>query len=193
MGKEKYIRSIEELFKRSPVVSSRSIERIVTYKKKSGYAKQLVRNLISKGKIKRIAKGYYTAHDDASLAVFCLKPAYLGLHDALSFHGIWEQETIPVIITARKARQGLRKVIGMNVLVRRISGRYLFGLEYSSGEFCFPYSDIEKTFIDLVYFNQKLSKELIKEFKKRMDIRKLKSYLGNYPPMISSRALRYLC
>src|SRR3989344_3377756 len=131
MGKEKYQKDIEELFKKSPVVSFSSVARIIRGKKKTRqYQKQIIRNLLLKGKIKKLSKGYYTMFDEPSLIVFCFKPSYLGLQNALSFHNIWEQETIPVIITARKVRQGIRQVIGMNVLIRRIEKKYLFGFDY---------------------------------------------------------------
>ena len=87
MGKTKYKQKIEDLFKKSPVVDYKSVERIVKDKKNiKQYTKQLIRNLILRGEIKRITKGYYTIHEDTSLAVFCFKPSYLGLQDALSFH-----------------------------------------------------------------------------------------------------------
>ena len=121
MGKEKYQKEIAELFKNSPVVSFSSIARIVKKTKNTGqYQKQLIRNLVLKGKIKKLAKGYYTLYDDPSLIVFCFKPSYLGLQNSLSFHNLWEQETIPVILTASKIRQGVREVMGVNVLLRRM-------------------------------------------------------------------------
>ena len=155
MGKKKYSEEIEALFKKSPVVDSNSILRIIRSRKKvSQYNKQLIRNLLLAGKIRRLAKGCYTRHNDPSLAVFCFKPAYLGLQDALSMHNLWEQETIPIIITARKVRQGIRSIMGVNVLIRRIDKRYFFGYEHKNyGDFYFPVSDIEKTFIDMAYFN----------------------------------------
>ena len=180
MGKQKYLSSVNSLFKKSSVVSFNSIERIV--KNKKNYTKQLIRNLIKQGKIKKLAKGYYTSHNEISLIVFCFKPAYLGLQDALSYHNLWEQETIPVIITSKKARQGIRNILGVNVLIRRINRKYLFGFEYyKDGDFYFPYSDIEKTFIDMIYFRQPLDKEVVLEFKKKMDKKKLKLYLKKYP------------
>ena len=122
MGKKKYIQDIENLFKKSPVVNAKSIDMIVNKKKHvKVYAKQLIRSLILKRKIKRITKGFYTSEDNISISVFCFKPAYLGLQDALSFHNLWEQETIPVIISARKIRVGIRSIMGNNVLIRRIS------------------------------------------------------------------------
>ena len=178
MGKQKYQKEIESLFEKSPVISYNSLQRII---KNKNYSKQLIRNLILKGKIKKLAKGFYSKFDENSLAVYCFKPSYLGLQDALSFHNLWEQETIPIIITSKKIRQGIRKIMDMNVLIRRIDNKYLFGFEYyKEGNFIFPYSDIEKTFIDLVYFRQKLSKEVLKEIKKKIDKKRLSLYLKNY-------------
>lgn len=193
MGKEKHIKKIEELFKKSPVVSYSSIERIIRDKKKSQYTKQLVRNLVLKGKIKRLTKGFYSLKENPQLSVFCFKPAYFGLQDALSFHNLWEQETIPVIITTRRIRSGIRKVLGMNVLIRRIQKRYLFGFDYmQQGDNYFPYSDIEKTFIDMVYFKENLNEETLKNIMEKIDKKKLDSYLKNYPERIKKMVLRYL-
>ena len=183
MGKRKYLDDIEKLFIKSPVVNYDSIERIVKNKKNvKQYVKILVHNLLKQRKIKRLTKGYYTNRDEVSLVVFCFKPSYLGLQDALSFHELWEQETIPIIITSNTVRQGIREIFGVNVMVKRIDKRYLFGFEYyKDGDFYFPYSDIEKTFIDMIYFRQPLDKEIILEFKKRIDKKKLKDYLKKYP------------
>ena len=195
MGKEKYQKIIENLFKKSPVVSASSISRIVNG---SQYKKQLIRNLISKNRIKKLTKGFYTIHDDTSLAVFCFKPSYLGLQDSLSFHELWEQETIPVIITSRKIRQGIRKIFGMNVLIRRIDKKYLFGFEYyNHDKFYLPYSDIEKTFIDMIYFKQKMNNKILKNMIKRINKEKLNSYLKFYSKgfreKIMNKNLIFLC
>ena len=193
MGKEKHIKKIEELFKKSPVVSYSSIERIIRDKKKSQYTKQLIRNLVLKGKIKRLAKGFYSLKENPQLSVFCFKPAYFGLQDALSFHNLWEQETIPVIITTRRIRSGIRKVLGMNVLIRRIQKRYLFGFDYFvQGDNYFPYSDIEKTFIDMVYFKENLNEETVKNIIRKIDKKKLNSYLKNYPERTRKMVLGYI-
>lgn len=194
MGQKKYLKKIKSLFKKSPVVNADSISRIIRSKKQvKQYNKQLIRNLILKGKIKRLTKGCYTLYDDPSLAVFCFSPAYLGLQDALSFHNLWEQETIPVIVTARKVRPGIRKILGTNVLIRRLNKKYFFGFEYyEHGKFYIPYSNIEKTFIDMVYFKEKLSDEAIKEITKKINKRKLNSYLKVYPKRTRKKALELL-
>jgi predicted transcriptional regulator of viral defense system len=179
MGKQKYMKKVIELFEKSPVVDFGSVSRITRSKQ---YTKQLIRNLISQEKIKRVTKGYYTLHDDPSIAVFCFKPAYLGLQDALSFHNLSEQETIPIIITSSKVRQGIRRIMGANVLLRRISSKYLFGFEYvNQGNLYLPYSDIEKTFIDMVYFGERI------ETKAKLNKEKLRTYLKKYSKRFRDR------
>ena len=96
----------------------------------------MIRNLLLKGKIRKLAKGWYTQGNDSSLAVFCFQPAYFGMQDALSFHKIWEQETIPIIITTKRVKQGIRKIMGGNVLVRRIKKSISSGLKAMSRMEC---------------------------------------------------------
>lgn len=193
MGKQIYLEKIRALFEKSPAVDFKSLERIIGKTKNSNYAKLLVHNLLKKGKIKKIGKGIYTKHDEISLAVFSFKPAYLGLQSALSHHRIWEQETIPVIITAKKVRRGVRSVMGRNILLRNINKKYFFGLEYmEEGNFYLPYSDLEKTFIDMVVFNQKIDEDALRKIKKKINKRKLLNYLKRYPMKIRERVTK-LC
>ena len=183
MGRSKHLEEVKRLFEKSPVVEADSILRLINSKKKVGqYSKQLIRYLILKGKIKKLAKGCYTIHNEISLAAFCFKPSYLGLQDALSIHNLWEQETIPVIITTRKARPGIRKIMGANALIRRIDKRYFFGFEYMDcGGFYIPVSDVEKTFIDMVYFNEKLDEQLLSGIRREINKKTLENYLKKYP------------
>lgn len=194
MGKEKYQRDIGALFEKSPVVNYSSISRIIKSKKNAGqYTKRVLNYLVSKGKIKQLTRGYYTKHNDNLLVVFCFQPAYLGLQDALSFHNLWEQETIPIIITTKRARQGIRKILGGNVLIRRIDKKYFFGIgHYQYGKVAMPYSDIEKTFIDMAYFKENLNEEAILEFKKNINMKRLKSYLNKYPKNFRNRVILLL-
>jgi len=192
MGKQIHLDKIEALFEKSPIVDFKSIERIIG-KSKSSYGKLLVSNLSKKGKIKKIGKGFYTKHNEISLAVFSFKPAYLGLQSALSYHRLWEQETVPVIITVKKVRRGLRKLIGGNVLLRNIDKKYFFGFEYvEEGGFYLPYSDLEKTFIDMVVFNQKIDENVLKDIKKKINKSKLLNYLKKYPLNIRKRVMKRL-
>ncbi len=185
----KYMDKVREYFKNTSVASISSISMLVENK---NYLYIFLNHLLKKGDINRIGKGYYTIHDDPSLIVYCMKPAYLGLQDAMSFHNLWEQETCPVVITTRKVRTGTRKVFDSNVLVRRISPKYFFGYDYYKyGDFVFPISDIEKTFIDLVYFRE-IRAEFVKKFKKKVDIKKLGLYLKKYPENFRRKVLDIL-
>jgi len=191
MGKQIHLEKVENLFKKSPIVDFKSIERIIGKSKKSNYAKLLVSNLLKKGRIKKIGKGVYTIHDEISLAVFSFKPAYLGLQSALSHYGLWDQETNPIIITTKKVRRGIRTLMGRNILVRNIDKKYFFGIEcIKEGNFYLPYSSIEKTFIDLIVFNQKFDEEVLKNIKKKINKSKLLSFLKKYPLNIRKRVMK---
>lgn len=193
MGKQIHLGKIEALFDKSPVIDFKSINRIVGGVKNSSYAKLLVHNLLKKGKIKKIGKGIYTKHNEISLAVFSFQPAYLGLQSALSHYGLWGQETIPVIITTKKVRRGIRNLIGGNVLLRSINDKYFFGSEYlEDGNFYLPYSDLEKTFIDMVVFNQKIDGEVLKKIKNKINRKRLVNYLKKYPLKIRGRMNKLL-
>ncbi|MEK6917642.1 MAG: hypothetical protein AABW51_01725 [Nanoarchaeota archaeon] len=191
MGKQIHLEKIEALFEKSPILDFKSLERIIGKSKNSNYAKLLVYNLLKKGKIKKIGKGVYTKHNEISLAVFSFKPAYLGLQSALSHYGIWEQETIPVIITTKKVRRGVRSLMGRNILLRNINKKYFFGSDYiEEGNFYLPYSDLEKTFIDMVVFHQKMDKKTLNTIKKKIDKQKLLNYLKKYPLKIRERVMK---
>jgi predicted transcriptional regulator of viral defense system len=168
---------IREYAKRTPVFDTRSVVRLIG---NADYAYLLLNQLARTGEIQRLTKGYYTIHKDPSLIVYCLKPAYLGLQDAMSLRNLWEQETNPIILTTRRVRPGARDVMGSTVIVRRISQRYFFGYDYlDRGGFLLPVSDAEKTFIDMVYFNQ-MRKDVAATFRGMIDRKKVKEYLARY-------------
>lgn len=190
MGKIKHLARIEELFEKSPVVGFKSIKRIVG---NEGYAKLLIRNLLAKRKIFRIAKGFYTRHNESTLFVFFPKPSYLGLQSALSYHNLWEQETIPIVLTSKNIRQGIRNVLGSNLAVKKLDKKYVFGFEYLlDGDFYVPYSDVEKTLIDMVFFKQNLSNEAVKKIRKCIDKKKLDNYLKKYDKSFRKKVLALL-
>ncbi len=193
MAEKKYLEKVEQLFEKSPVVLFSDVNRIIKNKKDTEYAKQMLTGLVKKGKIKRITKGCYTKFNEVGLSVLCFKPAYLGLQSALSFHNLWEQETIPVVITSNNVRQGIRECMESNILIRKSQKAYVFGFDYFDDFGCYlPYSDIEKTYIDFFVFREKLSEEIIKNFKKKIDFKKLNNYLRLYPKRIRLKVLNSL-
>jgi len=181
----KHIEKVRTYLKKTVIADISSISKLVGNR---NYTYLLLNYLLKKGEIKRITKGYYTTYDDPTLIVYCMKPAYLGLQDAMSFHNIWEQETCPIIITTRKVRVGKRKIFNSNVIIRRIHPKYFFGYNYQKyGDFVFPISDIEKTLIDLIYFGE-IREEIIKKFKMKINTKKLNTYLKKYPKNFRSNA-----
>ena len=83
--------------------------------------------------------------------------------------------------------------MGQNMIIRRIDKKYLFGFEYyKQGDFYYPYSDIEKTFIDMVYFKVRLSDDVLGEMRRRIDKKKLQRYLEKYPLRIRKIVVKSL-
>jgi len=187
--KGKYIDKVREYLRKTPIANMNSISALLPNR---NYAYVVVDHLLKRREMWRITRGYYTVHEEPSLLVYCLKPAYLGLQDAMSFHDLWEQETNPIIITARKVRTGVREVLGQNVWVRRISPKYLFGYDYlTSGEFLFPVSDVEKTLIDMVYFGE-MKEDTVKRFRGEIDRKKMERYLKKYGRRFRGKILEIL-
>jgi predicted transcriptional regulator of viral defense system len=179
MGRVVHLNKIREFSKSTPVFRTKDVELLV---KNKNYSYLILHKLAKRGEIKRITKGWYSLHEDPVISVFCFKPAYIGLQEALSLHELWEQETNVVIVTAKKVRTGIRKILDSNVILHRIKQKYFFGFDYLKYEnFFIPVSDIEKTLIDLVYFNEIPGKNVLREIKKQIDKKKLEKYLKNFP------------
>ena len=190
MGKKIHIDEVRRFIESTPIFQARDVELLVEDK---GYALLLLHKLAKRGEIHRVARGWYSAKDDPIVAVFVLAPSYVGLQDALSLRGLWEQETNVVLVTSGKANPGIRSFLGSRVVVHRLSPRYFFGFDQLSyGSFTIPVSDLEKTLIDLVYFGESPGADLIKELAMKADERVLKRYLARYPVSFTSRFERGL-
>ena len=179
MHENKHINKIKNFIKKTPVFSSKDIERIIRNK---SYTHLILSKLAKRGEIFRLTKGFYSSYDDPTFFVFYFKPAYIGLYDALSLNNFWEQETNTTIITTRKVRTGTRRVFNSNVIVKRIKPKYFFGFDYLKYEnFYIPVSDLEKTLIDILYFKEPLTKQILKDAAKKIEKRKIIKYLKFYP------------
>ena len=186
MGTIKYKNRIRKFFHKTPVVSIASLKKFIG--EKNSYVYLLLNQMVKKKEIYRLARGKYSLSNDPTLIVFCFKPAYLGLQDALSIHNLWEQETNTVILTTKIVREGIREINESNVLIKRLPNNLFFGVEtHKYGDYYFPVSDIEKTFLDLIYFKQPINKKLINQFKKRINQKKLKKYLLDYDAWVKEK------
>ena len=187
MGRVIHMGKVKSFISETPAFRARDVELIV---KDGAYSLLLLHNLTKRGEIHRVTRGWYSRLDDPIVSVFAFKPAYLGLQEALSLHGLWEQETNVVLLTPRPVRTGAREVMGSTVIVRRIEGSRFFGFDYMSyGEFAVPVSDVEKTLVDLAYFGEVPDEDVLAEIGKRCDVEKLRGYLRAYPERFGRKVL----
>jgi predicted transcriptional regulator of viral defense system len=192
----KYIGYIREHFKSSgfPVVKFFELRTALKSKGISdAYLKRVVNYLLKRGEMKRITKGVYTFHDDITVVGFAFQPFYYGLENALTIRKLWEQGTNPIIMTPKKARVGIRKFVNSNYIIQRIDKKLFFGyglIKYY--DFWIPVSDIEKTFLDFIYFKHYIREDVLKELKHQIDKRRLKCYLKRYPYRFRREVLQLL-
>jgi predicted transcriptional regulator of viral defense system len=190
MGKIIYLNKIKEFIKSVPVFRVRDVEVIVGNR---NYAHLILYKLEKRGEIKRVTKGWYSIYEDPVFSVFCFKPSYIGLYEALSLYNLWEQETNVIIITARKIKSGIRKIFESNVILKRIEPKYLFGYDFISyKDFFIPVSDIEKTLIDFLYFKEKIPNETTKELIRKTNKKKIYEYLKKYPSNFSKKVRKFI-
>lgn len=192
MGRMKYTDDFKLYFSDFTVFSIRDARQFLLSRGASrGYASLFMHNMLSRGVAYRMARGYYSTHEDVRAAGFAFAPFYYGLMDALTIHKVGTQVANPTIITMRKARIGVRQVLGRNMVVRRISRPMFFGYDviYYSG-FNVPVSDLEKTVIDALYFGLRLDRETFEEAFKRSDKEKLARYFKRAAPHLRISALR---
>ncbi len=188
----KYMRNLKEQFSKTPTFSIRDVELFFSQQGlKPPYARQMLHQMVRRQHVHRITPGTYTFHPEMQIAGNAFQPYYYGLQDALSQHSLWDQETNPVIITPRKVRTGLRQFLGNNYLVRRIDRKLFFGYELMPyADFWIYVSDVEKTLIDFAYFKEPLDAQTLEEIKKRLEPKKLVTYLEKCPAWLRQRVNR---
>lgn len=185
----KYIADFARHFGGREVFSIRDARIFLKQKKISKqYLHFLIHYLQKKGKLRKIAKGFYSFKDDLMVCGFAFSPFYYGLHQALSFHKLWDQAANPVIVSLKKVRPGLRAIMGANVVVRRVDSKMFFGFErVKHYDFWLPVSTPEKTLIDFVYFRQKIPAGVAGKLLKQSDKKLLAAYLGKSPKRVQKR------
>ena len=185
----KYMKEFISHFQDRTVFSIRDAK---TFLKQKGisqaYLHLLIHSLLKNGKLKRVNRGVYTFRNELEVAGFAFSPFYYGLHEALSLHNLWGQETNPVIITPRKVRQGVREVMQANIVVRRIDRKMFFGFEMIKHcSLWLPVSTPEKTLIDFVYFREKLPETALQEITSTLGEDILQQYLKKCPVWVKKR------
>jgi len=190
----KYMKDFTSHFKERNSFTIRDARIFLKEKKISNkYLHFLIHSLLKKGMLKRLSRGVYTFKNDIIVAGFAFKPFYYGLQQALSLHNLWQQATNPVIITTKKARSGVRKIMESNVVVKRIKPSMFYGFEQVKHfEHWVPVSTIEKTIIDFAYFKQKLPQEAKKQALKKANSKKMQELLKKAPKWVKKRIKKVL-
>ncbi len=160
---------------------------------KDDYLRLMVHELCKRGEATRITRGVYTFHDDSAVVGFAFRPFYYGLENALSLHGLSEQGTNFIVMTPRNVRGGVRSFKGRNYRIRRIRPERLFGYQLMRHNgFWIPVSDVEKTVIDMLYFNDMIRDELLPAIAKGVDRNRFASYLQRYDPAFRKKSADFL-
>jgi predicted transcriptional regulator of viral defense system len=154
----KYVKQFLSTFQNKYVFSANDVQRFLSFRHANkDYYKIFLSNLLKEDKINRIRYGYYSFYDDIMLTGFSYYPFYYGLESALSILKLWDQETNSVIITPLHVKTGITQYNGKNYIVRKMSRELFFGYTYVKYfDFYIPVSDLEKTLIDFVYYNEKI-------------------------------------
>ena len=179
----KYVHEFLKHFSKVPAFSAKDAEQFLIYigsgKK---YPKRFIQNMRARNRIFKLAKGMYTTLNNSEVIGFAFSPFYYGLTYALSYYNVWEERANPVIVTTKTVRSGMRKAMGTNISVFRIPKTMFFGYNMVKGEAVYyPISDLEKTFIDLVYFGISLREDTLNRLVARLDRKKLREYLLRSP------------
>lgn len=178
MPKLRYKQFVEKLEK-SSAFSFKQIEA----KLGKNYAKTFIHTLAERGRIVKLLKGWYTFKKSPYLITIPLGKAYIGLGTAAFLHGAWNQVPIVCVLSPNaslKARSGMRVVAGWNVLIKKISDKMYFGYEekfFEDIEEWIRVSDIEKTLIDIVYYDYAFAGEIIPKLMEMASRKKLEKYI----------------
>jgi len=85
-----------------------------------------------------------------------------------------------------------KKLPNLYLCIRMVNS-YFFGFDYFKYEnFFVPVADVEKTLLDLVYFNEIPAEDVLIEIKKQIKKEKLERYLKNFPPKFRKRVYSFL-
>src|SRR3989338_8013598 len=84
-----YESEIIKKFEKMPVFSLGDVNQIINNRM---YAKKFLKRMLKEGKVIKVKKNIYTLYDDSFLlSTFLLKPSYVSMASALSYHKLITQ------------------------------------------------------------------------------------------------------
>jgi predicted transcriptional regulator of viral defense system len=179
----KYVKEFISHFSRFPLFSFSSAKLFFSfYGSNEVYAKKFISNMLKDGRLYRITKGYYSFNKSIFVVGLAYKPYYYGLEYALTYHGLWNQQANITVLTTQKVREGVRSAFGINYVLKRIPQRLFFGFRSINVEakYNVHISDVEKTFLDMVYFDRYIGADTMERLAERMDLQKVSKYAKLY-------------
>jgi predicted transcriptional regulator of viral defense system len=187
----KYVKEFIEVFSKKDFFSTKDVKLFLLNKgANKSYFSVFLSNLIKQKKIFRISHGFYSFKERIDSIEKNFFPSYHGLQDALTIHELWGQQTNTILITPKKIRSGERIVNGNKVFIKKINRKMFFGFEsIKIIDSWVMVSDIEKTLIDFVYYNENIDKKTLENLKRKIDLKKLKKYLKNIDKRYSKKVL----
>ena len=191
----KYVKEFTSHFGRFPLFSFASARLFFSIKGSNDvYAKKFISRMLQSGRVFRITKGDYSFNKNMLAVGLAYKPYYYGLEYALTYYDLWNQRANLTVLTTQKVREGVRVAFGINYVLKRVPQRLFFGFHRadSGSGFNIQVSDIEKAFLDMVYFRRYMSGDTLEKFSNRVDSKKLSSYGGRLGEVFRRRALDML-
>lgn len=145
------------------------------------YIRKFISIMLKTGRLNRITKGYYTLNKEIEIIGYAFKPFYYGLGTSLIYYDLSEQQASQTVITTKMVREGVREIFGVNVVIKRIPKSLYFGYNDVMGErFHFYLSDIEKTLLDMIYFNYTVEEYVYKNIFRQVNKNRINGYLKKY-------------
>lgn len=185
----KYKKDFLAYFEKFPLFTFNDAKLFLSKKGASyDYSRKMISLMLKRGELYRITKGHYTLERNLTIAGYAFKPFYYGLGYVLTHYGLSEQGYNLEIITTKKVREGVRVIFGLNVVVFRIPQGLFFGYRDVPDEtFHYYMSDIEKTLLDLIYFDQVVEDYVYKNIFREINRDRIANYLGHYDKSISEK------
>lgn len=178
----KYKRAFLQYFKKFPLFTFNDASLFLSARGASEeYMRKLISLMLKSGELYRITRGYYTLNRSTEVIGYAFKPFYYGLGSALNHYKLSKQQANLTIVTTRSVREGIRVIFGANVLIKRIPNTIYFGYNDVRGErFHFYISSVEKTLLDMIYFNYVVEDYVYENIFRQIDKKKMDNYLKKY-------------
>ena len=176
---EKIIKEFNKNFK-----ENLNTERVVKYLSRHNYLKRIFLGFYYLNSVDE-RKRRYCKFEDRELLFLVLNKLnikwYLGLSSALYESGeAWQAPVIINIINNKFS--GKRKILGLNVKFYKIKDNLIFAIKNgkTKNDIEYFYSEISKTYIDIVYF--RISNKLVKD-------KNTKKYIKMFPKWVEKKLI----